>query len=361
MKRGNPGMFLNALRAVKKEVDGRLETFLEEKSREASRVSPSAGEMTGILKAFTLRSGKRFRAALSLHGFRCLSEREDEAVWNIAMCMELIQTFLLIHDDIIDEDATRRGGPTVHCEYEAIHRERFSRRDPAHFGASMAIMCGDLAGTLAFEVLNRARMEPPVREAVFASMTRMLFRVIHGESMDVLSEAEENVTEEKMRQIYELKVSAYTIEGPLHMGGLLAGAGTEDLDRMTRYAVPLGQAFQVQDDILGLFGNEKKTGKPVGSDIKAGKRTFLILKALDRASPEERAFLRRKLGDRELGREELERVRGIVRRTGALDDAAALARGLSADALDALQGCAWREEGRRFLEGAVAFVRDREY
>jgi geranylgeranyl diphosphate synthase type I len=357
----NADNFLRTLLGVKQEVDRRLEAYLEERVLAATTLSPSAGEMTEIMKEFTLRSGKRFRAALSLFGFRCFTDREDDAVWNIAMSMELVQSYLLIHDDVIDEDATRRGGSTVHCAYEAIHRERFSRRDPKHFGISMAIMCGDLAGAMAFDVLNRARMEAPAREKILSAMTRMLLRVIHGESMDVLSESEENITEEKMRQIYDLKVSAYTLEGPLHMGGLLAGAPAGDLERMSRYATPLGEAFQIQDDILGLYGDEEKTGKPLGSDIKAGKRTFLVLKALENAPPEHRAFLEERLGSRRLEPGDLDRIRGVVRDAGALDYAVALARRLGDEAREALAGNSWRPEGVAFLEGAVNFVQNREY
>jgi len=353
--------FLRTLMGVKQEVDRRLSVFLDERIRDACALSPSAGEMMEIVKEFTLRSGKRFRAALSIHGFRCLSDRQDEALWNIAMSMELVQSYLLIHDDVIDEDATRRGGPTVHCAYEAIHRERFRRRQPKHFGISMAIMCGDLAGTLAFDAVNQASMEPGVRQRVLSAMTRMLFQVIHGESMDVLSESEEDITEEKMRLIYDLKVSSYTLEGPLHMGALLAGADEETLDRMTRYAVPMGEAFQIQDDILGLFGDEEKTGKPLGSDIKAGKRTFLVLKALEKAPPEQRAFLAQRLGSRHLAPGDLDRIRGIVRDAGALAYAERLARSLGDEAREALRGCGWRPDALAFLEGAIAFVQNREY
>jgi len=353
--------FLASLAGVKQEVDRRLEQFLDEKVQEASGLSASSAEMVEILKAFTLRSGKRFRAALARSGHACLAGGEPEAVWNVAMSMELVQSYLLIHDDVIDQDDTRRGGSTVHRTYETIHRERFSRRDPEHFGTSMAIMCGDLAGALALEVLNRAEIDPARRRDVLSAFSDMLFRVIHGESLDVLAESEETVTEEKLCRIYDLKVSAYTLEGPLHMGALLAGAGREDLERMTRYAGPLGQAFQIQDDILGLFGDEKKTGKPVGSDIQAGKRTFLVLKALEWGSPEDRTFLRGRLGTRRLDAGDLERIRTIVRNTGSLEHAVNLARGLGAQAREALAGCGWRPEGLRFLEGAVSFVQQREY
>ena len=144
------------------------------------------------------------------------------------------------------------------------------------------------------------------------------------------------------------------------MGALLAGASEEDLGRMSLYATPLGEAFQIQDDVLDLFGTTRKTGKPVGSDIRAGKRTHLVLRALRTAPPEDRAFLEQKLGDRHLSDDDLERVRDVVRNSGALDFAVQRARRLGEQARTALEGCRWKGEGRSFLEGAVAFVLERD-
>lgn len=352
--------FLRSLDVVKGEVEGHLETFLRDKTAEATRISPGAEELIRVLSEFTLRGGKRLRAGLVYYGHRCFSGRDTEAVWKVAMCLELVQSFLLIHDDVIDEDDTRRGGCTVHRHYSDLHRERYHRRNPKHFGESMAILCGDLALTLANEIIGRLVLDAPVRGALLDRMHRMVSHVIYGECMDVLSEVEAEVSERDILGIGMLKTASYTVEGPLHMGALLGGAGSEDLERLSGYAIPLGKAFQVQDDILGLFGDAAKLGKPVGSDIREGKKTLLILKALQKADPDQRAFLDRMLGNKDVAEEQVEEIRRLVVETGALDACKEMARKLVEDSRRALAACRWREDGVAFLEGAIEFMVERE-
>jgi len=352
--------FLRSLNAVKETVERHLEAFLRGKITEATRISPGAEELIRVLKEFTLRGGKRLRAALVYYGYRCFSGRDTEAVWNVAMCLELVQSFLLIHDDVIDEDDTRRGGWTVHRHYSDLHRQRYHRRDPKHFGESMAILCGDLALALANEIVGGVVLDAPLRGAILDRMHRMVSHAIYGECMDVLSEVEAEVSEQDILLIGMLKTASYTVEGPLHMGALLAGAESEDLDRLSRYAIPLGKAFQVQDDILGLFGDAERLGKPVGSDIREGKRTFLILKALEKADQDQRAFLERMLGNKEVTEADVEEIRRLVVETGALDACNEMARKLVEESRKALKACPWREEGVEFLEGALAFMVERE-
>lgn len=352
--------FLRSLNVVKGEVEGHLETFLRDKTAEATRISAGAAELIRVLSEFTLRGGKRLRAGLVYYGHRCFSGRDTEAVWNIAMCLELVQSFLLIHDDVIDEDDTRRGGWTVHRHYSDLHRERYHRRDPKHFGESIAILCGDLALALANEILGRLVLDAPLRGAILDRMHRMVSHAIYGECMDVLSEVEAEVSEQDILAIGMLKTASYTVEGPLHMGALLGGAGSEDLERLSRYAIPLGNAFQVRDDILGLFGDAARLGKPVGSDIREGKKTLLILKALEKADPDQRAFLERMLGNKDVAKEEMEEIRRVVVETGALDACEEMARKLVEDSRRALAACPWRKEGVAFLEGAIEFMMERE-
>jgi geranylgeranyl diphosphate synthase type I len=352
--------FLKSLNVVKGKVERHLEAFLRHKTAEATRISPGAEELIRVLSEFTLRGGKRLRAGLVYYGHRCFSGRDTEAVWNAAICMELVQSFLLIHDDVIDEDDTRRGGWTVHRHYSDLHRERYHRRDPKHFGESMAILCGDLALALANEILGRLALDTPARGTILDRMHRMVSDAIYGECMDVLSEVAAEVSEQDILGIGMLKTASYTVEGPLHMGALLGGAGSEDLERLSRYAIPLGNAFQVRDDILGLFGDAERLGKPVGSDIREGKKTLLILKALERADSDQRAFLERMLGNKDVSGEEMDGIRRLVVETGALDACNEMARKLVEEARTALLGCRWREEGVAFLEGTIEFMVERE-
>ncbi len=352
--------FLRNLDAVKENVEGQLDDFLQQKIAEAARIAPGAEELVRILREFTLRGGKRLRAALVHYGYRCFCDRETETVCRVAMCLEFVQSFLLIHDDVIDEDDTRRGGWTVHRHYADLHRERYRRRDPNHFGESMAILCGDLALSLANEILGTLYLETKVRSALLNRMNRMIRLAIYGESLDVLSEVAEKVSEEEILLIGMLKTASYTVAGPLQMGAILGGAGSEDLERLSRYAIPLGNAFQVQDDILGLFGDAERLGKPVGSDIREGKRTFLILRALEKASSEQRDFLERMVGNRDVTEADVEAIRRLVVETGALDACRELSRRLVEEARKALEGCGWREEGVAFLEEAIGFMVERE-
>jgi geranylgeranyl diphosphate synthase type I len=352
--------FLNNLETVKRKVEGHLEALFRDKIAEASRISPAAEDLMRVLQEFTLRGGKRLRASLVHYGHRCFSGREIEEVWKVAMCQELVQSFLLIHDDVIDEDDTRRGSWTVHRHYADLHRERYHRRDSTHFGESMAILCGDLGLALANEVLGGMVLQAPVRRTILDTMNRMVSHAIYGECMDVLSEVEDEVSEQDILTIGMLKTASYTVEGPLHMGALLGGAQQGDLERLSRYAVPLGKAFQVQDDILGLFGDEDRLGKPVGSDIREGKKTFLILKALERAKPAEQEYIRRTVGSKEVTEEDVEEIRRLVIETGSLEACNEMSRGLVDEARQALTGCRWREEGVAFLEGAIRFIVERE-
>ena len=352
---------LNDLAYVKKEVEKRLEEFLDEKISEASEISPSSREMMNTLKDFVLRGGKRLRAALVYYGYCCFHGEAGDAVWDVAMSIELVQSFLLIHDDIIDEDTTRRGGPTIHQRYHDLHLERYTRRDPRHFGESLAIICGDLALALANEILGNMPCNARFKSKTIVAMNRMIHRVVYGECLDILSEVENETTEEEIHMMYRLKAAAYTIECPLHMGALMAGGTKKDLERLSAYAIPLGEAFQIQDDILGMFGDEEKLGKPIGSDIREGKKTFLIVKALEKVHLPQREFIKNVLGKRDLSDGDLKTIKEIVVDTGSLDYSRELAQRLIEEARGALGNYTLRKEGKDFLAGIIEFIVQREY
>ena len=352
--------FRDRLGRTKQGVEGRLKVFLDVRAREAEGLSPVAGQLMRVLTDFTLRGGKRLRAALVFAGHACLSDREEESLWDVAMAVELIQSFLLVHDDVIDQDDARRGSWTVHRWYRDWYRDRFDRGNPAHFGDSMAILCGDAALLLANELVGDSALEATVRAELLSAMNRMVRQVVYGEAMDVLSPLGEEVGEEEILLTYTLKTAAYTVEGPLHMGAIVAGGQVADLERLSGFAVPLGQAFQLQDDILGLFGNAGTTGKPVGSDIREGKRTFLVERALRSADAEQRAFLLEALGNPALTEQAVRRVREIVTRTGAEREARERAGKLVDVARKALAVSGWRQAGVRFLEGALDYIVSRE-
>jgi geranylgeranyl diphosphate synthase type I len=179
--------------------------------------------------------------------------------------LELLQSYLLVHDDWMDQDDERRGGTTLHKLFG-------ERRKDRHLGASLAILTGDLGNGFAIELLARAKIPENRRPDALRVFWEMQQDVVWGQALDLI--AYPNVA-----LIQRLKTGSYSVQGPLHLGAVMAGANARQLDALTRYADPTGQVFQLRDDLLGVFGNPEKTGKPAGNDLRAGKRTALIEEA----------------------------------------------------------------------------------
>lgn len=276
------------------------------------------------LQSFTARGGKRIRPLLFCCGYLCMGGKNAQAILRASIAVELLQTGLIIHDDIIDRSLERRAGPTMHLLWqEYFHKARYRPRyaqEPEHFGISMAVLMGDIASALAYEILVRADFPLEHKLRAVHTFSEVIYRVAFGELLDVdLSMRPlETLTESEILKIYELKTAGYTTEGPLHMGAVLGGASSEHLAALSDYAVPLGIAFQVQDDLLGIFGTKEKIGKDEGSDLLEAKRTPLVLKMWQEGSPLDRKFLAEILSDPQQARRSLERVRALIVTSGAL-------------------------------------------
>lgn len=349
------------LSELKEKIDVRLKKFFDARIKEVEIVDPSAVEMMKLLQNYTLRGGKRVRAALIYHGYRCFKKGMEEELLKAAMSIELIQSYLLIHDDVIDRDDLRRSGPTIHKSYKDIHLERFDKKDPHHFGNSMAIMAGDILSSLATQLLAYSNFSKNARLKAIIKLNQVIHKVVYGEVMDILSEVKNGMSENDIRTIYKLKTASYTIEGPLIIGAILANASYEDMRLLSEYAVPLGEAFQVYDDILGLYGDEKSLGKPIGSDIVEGKMTLLMQKAFDKADKKQKAALKKALGNRELTKKQLDEVRSIVKGTGSLDYSIKLAEQLVRKSRRAMQRADFRPESKDFLINVTDYLIRRTY
>lgn len=275
------------------------------------------------LQSFATRGGKRIRPLLFCCGYLCLGGTDAQAILDASVAVELLQTGLIIHDDVIDRSTERRAGPTMHLLWEryfheARYRARYER-EPEHFGLSMALLIGDIASTLAYEILVRSNFSAERKLQAVRTFSDVIYRVAFGELLDVDlgQRALETLTEEEILKVYELKTAGYTTEGPLHMGAVLGGADAHQLALLSEYAVPLGIAFQIQDDLLGMFGRRAEIGKDEGSDLVEAKRTPLVLRAWRAARSHERAALERALQDPQQAQRDLERVRTLILTTGA--------------------------------------------
>jgi len=290
----------------------RLRAFVDEKLRAFETLPVDLREAAGALRDYLFRGGKRLRAALVLLGHEAAGGRREAAI-DAALGVELLHAYLLIHDDYMDEDDFRRGGPTMH---RALGGD--------HLAGSLALLCGSLCEAWAYQLLGTA--------APLAART--IEQVILGQMADLKAPRGRELTGREILEVQRAKTGTYTFELPLHLGATLAAAPQPLLDALSAYARPLGMAFQIADDLLGTFGSPEITGKPNASDLRQGKRTLIVARALESASPRDAERLRSQLGRRDADVEEL---RDILRRSGAEASARAEADRLCDESMRALE------------------------
>jgi len=321
---------------VFEDVERRIERLFE--AREdgefgAIFVGRPAPVLFDCVRDLTLRGGKRLRAALVYAGARLFDPdaERDLAVCDAAAAMELLHTYFLIHDDIMDEDDTRRGGPSAHA---ALARAT----GDAKLGRDLAILAGDLASSLHERlVAGLATREERHRKAA-QLFARMHADVIHGQTLDLLGTAESE-------DVADHKTASYTTVGPMAIGAALGGASLDDILRVAAIARPIGIAFQISDDILGVFGDPAATGKPRGSDLKSGKRTALLQRALELADGEGRAAISAVLGRRDAKEAEVDAAISAMARTSAKEMCEERAAKLVSFAVDTLEKSGFDAEG----------------
>jgi geranylgeranyl diphosphate synthase, type I len=340
VKPSNLKPFVALASTVQGEVEARLSTILDAELESTARIAPEVTEMVAALSDLCRRGGKRLRPTLLVVGALAASPRAKlEVAFDAGVALELLQAYFLIHDDWMDGDAIRRGGPSVHT----LLTQRFADR---HKGESAAILAGDYAVALATQRLSALPIPAKIHAQLFAAFARMQLSAVAGQQIDVVARASD------VEQAYALKTGSYTVQGPLELGAVLAGGSRATLAALTRFAQPLGIAFQLRDDLIGAFGKPEETGKPFGADVKAGKRTALLVKALARARGADRRLLSRVVGNPRAAEHDVLAVLAVFDRTGARAEVEARVEQLAKEALSAL-GRSVTPGGRELLRGAV--------
>jgi len=283
-----------------------------------------------------LKGGKRLRPAFCWWGYRGAGGADGEEPLRAAAALEFLQACALIHDDVMDGSDTRRGMPSAHHRFAMLHRGSEWLGSPEAFGVGAAILLGDLCLSWADELLLTSGVQADRLGAAKRVYDEMRTELMAGQYLDLLEQARGGGSVERAMRVVRYKSAKYTIERPLHMGAALAGAGPEVLAAYSGYGLPLGEAFQLRDDVLGVFGDPAETGKPAGDDLREGKRTVLIATAMARATPAQAAQIRRHLGDPGLDAEGVALLREVIAETGALDHAEQLIESLTDEALAAL-------------------------
>jgi geranylgeranyl diphosphate synthase type I len=336
----NQGDVLDELR---RRVDARLSLVLDEAESTARARARDAVDTVVQVRDLTMRGGKRLRPAMLLAAVECTSDWRTiaPAVIDVSCGIELLQTYLLIHDDWMDGDDVRRGGPTVHVSLA----KRYANE---HLGASAAILAGDFASALAQDLA----LSPSVpRERLFdvsRAFITMQREVVLGQTLDVLNSPD-------IEAIHDLKTGSYTVRGPIALGHALAGGSAEQWSALEAFANPLGVAFQLRDDLIGAFGDEKDTGKSAASDLRQAKMSAPVRWALERLPDGKRDELRSVLGT-----DQTARAQELILESGALAGVEARIATLKAQALAALESPSLRRDGARLLGKLASLMCDRK-
>ncbi|WP_435875701.1 polyprenyl synthetase family protein [Nonomuraea jabiensis] len=324
-------------------IDRRLAGFLE--TWRAPVDDPDVEAAYQLLTDFVLNGGKRVRPQLCYWGWRGAGGGDGDEIITAAASLELCHAGLLIHDDIMDGSELRRGRATVHRSLAGLHRGPGSDA----FGQAGGILLGTLSLAWSDTMLSSCGVEPHRLRAAHHVFDTMRTEVISGQYLDVLAQLRSGASVDEALTVIRFKTAKYTVERPLQIGGALAGASLELLESYSRFGLPLGEAFQLRDDVLGTFGVESETGKSALDDLREGKHTVLVAHAVRRATPAQLTHFKSWHGNPELTEERAEELRQILRDTGALAEVEEMIEDRVREAVTALAAARMEPESARAL------------
>ncbi len=350
------------LAIYKQEVDAIADTYtaelLSDYGQHYTAYSRAAAE---IFCTILQRGGKRLRGALVMNTYEMLGGGNRQLALRAALAIEIIHTYLLIIDDICDRSLMRRGGPTAHVMLTERHRQLRLKGDSEHFGLSQAINVAILGAHLAQRELTQLPTTDSSKLEVLHDLNSALITTIHGQINDLYNQSVQEVNESEVKQTLAWKTTDYSFKNPLQMGAILAQAGPESGGLLDEYAGHAGLAFQISDDILGTFGSSFESGKSAHDDMKEGKITILVSRALERADSQQRQALLKALGNQQLTPADLEKCRQIIEATGALDYARRVVHKHAAEAVQVLDSApdSWSPGGVMFMRELARFITER--
>ena len=344
-----------SLAALADRVEKRIDTFLEEEQRRWETVDPALGEAVSSLRAVIGAGGKRLRPAFCHWGFVAAGgDPSDPAVTDAGAALELLHTCAVVHDDIIDGGTFRHGRPCLHVEYAERHQQQGGRGEARRFGEGAALLVGDLALVYGDTLISG------VNRSALGVYNDLRIEVNMGQFLDLTTTASGNASLARAHAICVYKSGKYTVERPLHLGAGLTGRLDELCRPLSAFGLPLGEAFQLRDDLLGAFGDGQLLGKGVGEDFREAKPTALFAAALERANDSERGTLDRLYGVPELTHGEVAELQELLVRTGARAYVEARIHALLEESRVALEVAPITEQARRELGELATYVVGRD-
>lgn len=347
------------LEKLVKLIDKRLEKSWENELTEGFGFNETQKKLTREIlnhaKEHNLRPAKRIRAAFVYFGYKLGKKIGNEnKIWEAMEAIELVHTALLMHDDFMDKDKVRRGLPTT---------QEFFGKEDIHYGEAMAVNVGDAVLCLGFEKLLSCGLETKKVQRAMNQLLRGIANTAYGQAYDVSLPKLGDLTEEKVLNLHKAKTAIYTYENPLFIGAILAGLSSEVLEILHNYAIWGGVAFQLQDDVLGVFGNQEKTGKSVDSDLLQGKVTLLVVKTLEMGNQKQKEALLKVWGKPSVKKEEIFLAKEAICECGAYEYSLKVARDLATKAAEEtskLRKLKMDNEAVDFLEGIARYMVERE-
>jgi geranylgeranyl diphosphate synthase, type I len=330
---------IDSAAALRGAVEATLSDFLAREAASLESADPALGALASLARSYVLASGKRLRPTFGYWGWRGVADSAPalETVLPALAGLELLHAFALVQDDVMDGSATRRGRPTAHEVLAAEHSAAGRAGSAGRFGSAGAVLLGDLLLVWADRMQLQAKVSAAALLAARRHYDEMRIATIAGQYLDVLSDAESDAwSVERALRVARLKTAGYTVTGPLLLGAALADGEPDGsvAGAYTVYGEAVGEAFQLRDDLLGVFGDPLITGKPAGEDLRTGKPTVLLLLARQLATPAQRNALRELPDDAA----DVARLTDVVAETGAIDAVEAMVEHRITTALDALVG-----------------------
>lgn len=353
--------FKSQLNDFKEKVDREIEKAFDANISEIKANDPYSAQALEYIKKITLSGGKRLRPALLYYAYLGAGGKEKSKAIKVAAAIELVHMFLLVHDDIIDRGILRHGISTANVEFAKYAKKKFKTADGKHFGDSFALILGDMVYCMAVEMICSSGIDAKVCKEVSMNLQSIVKNTIIGQSQDICIEYRKRVEEKDILKMYENKTAKYTFEGPLLLGLILAGNGNKKISKaFSDFALPLGIAFQIQDDILGIFGNEKKMGKSGASDIEEGKKTLIVAKALEKGSPKEIGIIKNLLGRKNLTKKEVKEFQKAIISSRSLDYAKGICDWHMQQSKKIILNLSMGRQAKEFLLGMIEYMENRE-
>lgn len=355
-------LFAQTIAAHKKRVDTALECYVSElQAVTAEQFGEYPLEAVNTFTDVLSRGGKRIRGSLAIVAYQMFGGKDAAMIDKAACALEMLNTYILIADDIQDRSPTRRGGKTAHVMMRDYHELHHLKGDAQHFGEAIAINSFLIAQHYAMNIFASLNVSADIRIKAIQNINKCFIATAHGQTLDIFNEVIETVDELDINNVLIWKTAYYTFINPLQLGAILAGASDTELKELADYGLHAGRLFQLTDDMLGTFGKESDSGKSPLDDIQEGKRTLLVLYALKHAPKSDAYFLEQCLGNQNLTMAEFDHCKKIIKDSGAVAYAqqeALQSEQSAAQVIDA--NPQWDQSSSQFLRQLTSYLLTRK-